>query len=250
MERYDGPDDISGGGSYIDEYGEGGEMWNFLAEAGRCYGYVMTRNFAGIDLSRLSAKAGGKWKPNDELDKVDVIFIARSIGKKQSVIGWYKDATVFHKTYRARPLPFKLKGWVELSYVCDVDAENAVLLPEERRQFVVPYAPIHGAGYPGHANVWYGTGATTRGARLVTELRKYIASEKASPVMASTDKTKGNGRRSWGTPLDKATIIQIEKIRWRQPNDVLNLRDTVWRRYIGIIAAGTLQPLRDARCSK
>jgi hypothetical protein len=52
------PTIFPGGGSYIDEYGEGGEMWNFLAEAGRCYGYVMTRHFAGIDLNRLSKKGG------------------------------------------------------------------------------------------------------------------------------------------------------------------------------------------------
>jgi hypothetical protein len=212
MKRYDGPDDISGGGSYIDEYGEGGEMWNFLAEAGRCYGYVMTRHFAGIDLNRLSKKGAGKWRLNDELDKVDVIFIAKPTGKNQSVVGWYKDATIFHKIYRKRPNPYKFKVWVELGYVCEVDAENAVLLPEERRRFVVPFAPIHGAGYPGHANVWYGIGDTMRGARLIKELRNYIGSEKASAVLISANTAKRKGHGGWPAPLDdKATILQIEK---------------------------------------
>jgi len=43
MDTYQGIDEIHGGGSYVAEYGEGG----------RYYGYVMTKNFTGIDLSRI-----------------------------------------------------------------------------------------------------------------------------------------------------------------------------------------------------
>jgi hypothetical protein len=66
MKAYDGVGKITGGGAYVQEHGEGGEMWNFRIEGGRCYGYVMTRHFAGIDLSRLDAKTScnnreGNW---------------------------------------------------------------------------------------------------------------------------------------------------------------------------------------------
>ena len=47
MKSYRGFGDISGGGSYIEEHGEGGEMWNFQPDHGYCYGYVMSRHFAG-----------------------------------------------------------------------------------------------------------------------------------------------------------------------------------------------------------
>jgi len=36
MEHYDGPDEIQGGGEYIDKHREGGEMWNFRKQNGLC----------------------------------------------------------------------------------------------------------------------------------------------------------------------------------------------------------------------
>ena len=50
MEAYDGAGDITSGGAYVQEHGEGGEMWNFRVEGGRRYGFVMTKHFSGIDL--------------------------------------------------------------------------------------------------------------------------------------------------------------------------------------------------------
>ena len=78
MDAYDGPGDIEGGGAWIAEHGEGGEMWNFLPEAGRCYGYVMTKSLGGIDLARVAKDRRIRFRPNDERDGVDIVFIAKT----------------------------------------------------------------------------------------------------------------------------------------------------------------------------
>ncbi len=56
MDAYDGPAPIVGGGSHVVENGTGGEMWNFAPVGGRCFGYVMSRYFAGLDLGRIAGR--------------------------------------------------------------------------------------------------------------------------------------------------------------------------------------------------
>ena len=206
MPSYDGAGPISGGGSYIEEHGEGGEMWNFRVEGGRCYGYVMTRNFSGIDLGRIDATS--HWSPNDELDGVDVVFMAKKPGSGQVVVGWYNGATVFHKRYRKRRGTKKLGDWDKLDYLCEVDAERAVLLPEELRTFEVPYAPVDGKGFPGQSNVWYPNSSTGEVAKFIAQLRKYIASDPSVPSSIKKTTRKKDG---WGVRPDKDLIIQIEQ---------------------------------------
>jgi hypothetical protein len=201
MESYDGVGEITSGGSYVDKNGNGGEMWNFRAEGGRCYGYVMTPHFAGVDLSRIAPDEN--WEKNDELAGVDIVFIARRPDVGQVVIGWYRDATVFHKAYRKRRGREKMGDWDDLNYLCEVDAEQAVLLSEDQRTFSVP----HGVkGYPGQSNVWYPPIDNPDIARFVAKLRKLIG----GPTGATAKPTNGKpgGRRS--TP-DEDLIAKIEQ---------------------------------------
>lgn len=211
MEAYDGPGPIRHGGSYPETTGDAGEMWNFLPEpgSGRNYGYVMTRDFAGIDLNRLTPKANGRWEENDELQNVDVVFIARGKNGRQVVVGWYIDATVFHKAYRTRPIPYarRYKNWKRLRYLCEVASENATLLRENKREFPVPYAPAHGKGYPGQANVWYPP-HSKQGSAVASEIRRYIQTHTRGKLLSSGHLNRGRG---WQSHLDKATILKIEE---------------------------------------
>lgn len=109
MTSYAGVGDISGGGSWVDEKGEGGEMWNFRQEAGRCYAYVMTKAFAGIDTNLVVP--GSHLAVGDELQGVDIVFIAKRPGYGQVVVGWYRGATVFHKKYLKRRGRKKAGDW-------------------------------------------------------------------------------------------------------------------------------------------
>lgn len=206
MPAYDGAGPITGGGAHIEKHGEGGEMWNFRIEGGRCYGYVMTRHFSGVDLGRIAANH--KWKENDELDGVDVVFIAKKPYVGQVVVGWYKGATVFHKTYRKRRGAKRIGDWDKLYYLCQVDADNIVLLPEKLRTFEVPYAPVDGKGFPGQSNVWYPHSDTPEVAQFVTKLRKYIT----TPPNGLPTTTSGHQRNTgWSKAPDKDLITQIEQ---------------------------------------
>lgn len=185
MESYQGIDEIQGGGSYVAEHGEGGEMWNFREEGGKFYGYAMTRNFSGIDLSRISSERD--WEKGEELTDVDIVFISRSpdpdIG--QVVVGWYKKATVFHKEYRKRRGRRKDGDWKHIDYLCEVSSDDAHLLEIADRTFSVP----RGKGFPGQSNAWYENSDNSDNSEVVNfkkRLRKYIATGKAGRNLPSS----------------------------------------------------------------
>ena len=202
MDTYQGIDEIHGGGSYVAEYGEGGEMWNFREEDGRCYGYVMTKNFAGIDLSRFLPDR--KWTKGSELSGVDIVFISKrpesNLG--QMVVGWYQNATVFHKEYRKRRGSKKQEDWDKIDYLCEVLYKNATLLSESDRIFPVP----KGKGFPGQSNVWYENNKNSNVIQFKKKLRKYIKSD--GPISLRVGrKSRGNRRRK----LNNKEILAIER---------------------------------------
>lgn len=207
MVSYDGPGEIHGGGSHVVENGTGGEMWNFAPVGGRCFGYVMSSSFAGLDLGRLAPPAGARWEEGDELAGVDVGFFARRMpGAPQTIVGGYLGATVFHRHYRRRPDPGA--GREPLDYLCEVDAEDAILLPVDARERFVPFAPVDGPGYPGQSHVWYGDGATPNGAALAAEMRAYLRSLPGARVGGTT----GAGRGPRGRRPDQDVIREVEKL--------------------------------------
>jgi len=195
MDDYSGIDEIVGGGSHIEENGEGGEMWNFREEAGRYYGYVMSRNSAGVDLNRVSD--GYEWEKGDELDDVDIVFISTRKEGGQVVIGWYLNATVFHKEYRQRRGIKSAGDWNNIYYLSEVNSGSAKLLPELERSFPIP----KGKGFPGTSNVWYGDDKAPMVLAFKDELRGYISK------FRSDDEQRGRSHR--GKP-NKELILAIE----------------------------------------
>ncbi|MEI7795746.1 MAG: HNH endonuclease [Methylococcaceae bacterium] len=174
MAYYDGVGAIANGGAYPETTGKAGEMWNFRVINGRCYGYVRTpynnkeKRVSGIDLKPIDKNI----KHGDEFRGIDVVFIATKPKVGQVVVGWYKNATVFHKSNR------QMNGDThEYAYLCEVDAENAFLLPEEDRTFNVPSVGGGNQEFIGTSNVWYphkyqDTNEAVRD--FVADLREYI----------------------------------------------------------------------------
>lgn len=189
MDSYDGPDAIKFGGAYIRKKGEGGEMWNFAPSQGKCFGYVMTRHFSGIDVRRV-ARSAGRTASSSVLEGVDIAFVARRQGRGQVVVGAYVDATLHQveaNRYPQRRNPSSDPRHRKLDYLCETASSNAFLVPPSQRKFPVPFAPKDGKGYPGHSNVWYGD-SPRRGVRtFVEKLRGYLHREVCKfPSMAAT----------------------------------------------------------------
>ncbi len=195
-----------GGGRHVEKNREGGEMWNFFVEEDQensmCYGFGMTQNsrgrylngnekyFSGVDLKRLVSNTK-KWEEGESEGNIDVVFIStpkNATGKK--VVGWYEGATVFHKYYRTHP---KRRHY---GYLCEVKAENAVLLLEEERMLIPPALPLKMRTFR------YLDGKEN--AKLRKWLRKKFI-EKQKP-----DKKSGAGKKRYGEPLSAEKRREIE----------------------------------------
>lgn len=202
MSSYNGVDEIKNGGEHIEFNQEGGEMWNFREVNGYNYGFVMSPSFAGIDLSRIDNSR--KWMVGEECDGVDIIFIAKRDGFGQVVVGWYKNATVFHKSYRSHPTEEWHEG--KINYLCQVDSSNAFLVPEDERNFIVNSAQSHGEGFIGQSNVWYPDISKQHVKQFINMLYQYI--DKTTAQDSSNLKNK---KTTETTKPDKDLIVKIEK---------------------------------------
>lgn len=136
------------GGQYVDDTGDAFEKHNFhTCEDGQIRGFVETKyREAGMRPNQIRIEnIDTRYRSEDKIDEVTVVFCAHSdIVKKSVIIGWYKDATV----YRTRP---EYNG---RQYNIECSSENAFLLDENSRTFVIPRARKDGFGF-GQANVWY-----------------------------------------------------------------------------------------------
>lgn len=170
MDDYAGPAEILGGGSYVGEHGAGGEMWNFEKKDGHCFGYVRTNSGAGLNLERIEPHT--KWATGDEMSGVDIVFIATrpKPDSGQVVVGWYKNATVFHKDHK------KISGRGEYGeYVCKVAEKDAVLVHKNARTTLIE------GNNPLRTNVWYGD--TANNPRLI-EIKKDLIKLIGEPKLA------------------------------------------------------------------
>ena len=165
MERYKGitdTDKIIGGGRYVKDNSEGGEIYNFLNRNGYCYGYVQpvnsSRNITGgtINIEKLGAPKGA-----NSISNVDVIMTATSPTEGGTyVIGWYKNATIYRdKQYfdiSQGSFGLDTQG-NQYGYRFYAPYTEATLLPRDQRTLKIPRAtgksPVKGG--MGQSNVWY-----------------------------------------------------------------------------------------------
>jgi 5-methylcytosine-specific restriction protein A len=132
------------------------EIYNFLEEDGKCYGY--TPPYGKINLKEICA-SGIKINPDGYkyIDNVLVVFIgSKKDGKKRRVVGFYLDAIVFNKCYENKnPKRIIHSNNTFAGYNVIAEAENAFLFAEDaERKIEIPYSRTDGFGYGMH-NVWY-----------------------------------------------------------------------------------------------
>jgi hypothetical protein len=150
MERYEGlignDSEIRGGGSYVEEYGYGHEIFNFKEIDGKVYGYVQPGGFN--NLLRLGAS-----KDDEYIEDVLVIFTATHRDGGTYIVGWYKNAIFFkdHQNIRLKERKFRDEY---IGYYAVADAQNATLLGIDER-FAFPTIPRRVKGGMGQSNVWY-----------------------------------------------------------------------------------------------
>ena len=144
-------DPISGGGWYVDHYGYGHEIYNFLPDdEGNLYGFVEVGG--EMSIWRLGAKF-------DESSMRGVVVIwCATPAQGLYVVGWYKNATAFR---RSQPCPTHLVGKRPLPRSDDhwtfrfiARQKDAILLPANERSFEVPRATASSGGF-GRKNIWY-----------------------------------------------------------------------------------------------
>ena len=221
MERYDGPDTITSGGAYIAANGVGGEVFNFKPSRGKCYGYAMSRHFSGLNLRFIDNTR--QWQEGDELSGVDVVFIARRQGHGQVVVGWYRNATVFHRQYRVRRGSIPGMKETMRHFLCVADQASAHLLTEDQRTFEVPYAPAGHKGFPGQSNVWYPENNLQQPGvdAFVLRLLKYITTTTGMPLVPDEIEPPATGLRGGRGKPDHAHNAAVEAAAV----------DAVWRHY-------------------
>lgn len=168
MKHYRGvtdDDPISGGGRFVDENQFGHEMFNFLPFNGRVYGYCRnTRSGkqndaqgSGIKLERL-----GGHKTDRQLDGVLVVWLAKRNPSRTEIVGWYRNATAYRYWQEAPEKSNRVFKGEAFGFHVSAGAGDAILLPSERREFVIPRK---GPGIIGQANVWYADDPTTAAIR-------------------------------------------------------------------------------------
>ena len=118
------------------------ESLNFKKLDGRYYGYVPHQGKVevNLDIGKLGAD-----KLNDKIEDILVVFCASSKEtKKQFVVGWYENATVYRKAQKSK--------WSEDGPRFRFSSKKAFLVKESEREFVIPSRK----NFMGRANIWYG----------------------------------------------------------------------------------------------
>lgn len=146
MNHYNGihDDSIKRGGEY-NQHSTGHEVCNFSNTAGTLYGYVQPTG--QIKIERLGAN-----KNDCFVSGVTVVWTAGPENGGTAVVGWYENATVYREAQTlSKPSALQKKNGIK-SYRVKAPADQAVLLPVERRELMIPRAVKGGIG---QSNVWF-----------------------------------------------------------------------------------------------
>ena len=172
----DNLDPPMGGGSYVEEYHDAHEKYNFEAvhlteknpdipEGEYCLGFVETKSTNGKTVNQLKIEniSGCKaCKKETQVEDVLVIYCARypdTFVQETYVIGWYKHAIVYRQ-YECEDFPGDDGSIYYQSYNAIAKKEDCVLLPKNARRKTHWKVPRKRKGVAygfGQSNVWYAT---------------------------------------------------------------------------------------------
>lgn len=147
MKKYAGidGDSIERGGDY-NKHSIGHEVCNFSNNKDYLYGYVQPVGET-IKIEKLGAA-----KKDDSISGVTVVWTAGPESGGTVVVGWYKNATVYRNLQSIEhPNALQTKNGVT-RYRVKAPWDEAVLLPVEKRELIIPRAVKGGIG---QSNVWF-----------------------------------------------------------------------------------------------
>ena len=187
---FPGKDEPKNGGSYVDEYSDAHEAFNFQSvhllkestgyeEGDYCLGFVETKATNRKERNQLHIEKieGCNLLKNDpKAEDVLVVYCAKypdTLSDETYVVGWYKHATVY-RNYEI--ISFENDdGYVyEQAYNAIAKKEDCTLLPRSRRRnsklWKVPRKKSGAAYGFGQSNVWF-----ARGEEDCPELQRFLS---------------------------------------------------------------------------
>lgn len=160
----EGKDEAYNGGSFVEEYGEGHEQYNFdtveIENDEYCVGFVETKTTRKTKRNELHIENISDcedMKKAPEVDDVLVIWCATTDLNETSVVGWYNNAKVY-RNYQYMEFD---SGYIQ-EYNIIAKKKDCVLIPYTDRHLFCWSAPVakkKGFGF-GQSMVWYGQEAS------------------------------------------------------------------------------------------
>lgn len=148
MHSYQGlqGDSARGGGKHIEEYGWGGEIFNFKPYRGNVYGYVQPKST--IKIEKLGALS-----TDNAISGITVVWTANHPAHGGTyIVGWYKDATVYRWEMNGLKGMNRAIAGGEVGYYCKARFEDVTLLSPDLRVLQVKRQKKN---WMGQSNVWY-----------------------------------------------------------------------------------------------
>ncbi len=153
------------GGKYPETLGTGGEIYNFLDNNGKCYGFVMVGGNMALQDHYKDVKSTDEF-----VDDVLVVWVATNENSQTRIVGWYKNARVYKSN---KETTFFTSLDHSIYYNIVANAMDCYLLPVEDRTFPIDRANVVKGGGFGQSNIWYAESEHAR-ANIVPKVLQYI----------------------------------------------------------------------------
>lgn len=189
------------GGRWVQENEDAHEKWNFLNMDGRCFGFVKA---SGEEFH--IEKFDKKYLHFDETNNVLVIWCAIHHERGTVIVGWYENATAnrFLRETRCTPV-----SGIDRYYWFECRAEDAYLLPEDKRTFTIGRAAKDGVGKGfGQSNTWFAESVYAKG-NIIPKVLEFISSHKEDRINTLTREFLDSGDK---TPLTKQEEEYAKKL--------------------------------------
>ena len=190
----------STGGRWVKENADAHEKWNFLNMDSVCYGYVQ-----GLSDNMHIERFEGVSKSNATAEDVTVVWCALK-GDKTVIAGWYEHATAYRELQSCFYTPI---SGLNRAYWFETRAENAYLLPEEKRTFEISRASQTGTGTGfGQYNYWFADNEYAK-KNIIPEVLKFIENNRQYRINTQTEEFLDSGDTS---PLSDYELSYLQSL--------------------------------------
>lgn len=179
-----------GAGWYVNEYLDGGEVYNFLPINGYYYGFSRIQRAANLRLERLQQTI-----IDNKLENVTVVMFAKHpTTGSVFIVGYYNNA-ILHRN--VVDLPKGTRG-TKPFYLFKAKTKDCKLFAVNERRFELP------ADGPGQSNVWYGHEYYNK--KFIAEVKAYLE----NPDKYITGKTgKRINHPRWQVDAEKRKQVEL-----------------------------------------